>query len=232
MLRNRGIHGQQLIVIAAILLLPIHSARAQYIPIYGGATYTAASQNGYTALYLDSILGDSLNNNGAAVGFAYKYINGSNQGDRALRWGPTTSAMELGNLSTNTIGAYSQAFSINDSSQVAGNVIKYLNTTDAGNRAVRWDVNGSALELANLGTDSSGATTSNAYAINNDGKTAGYAYKYVGGVFKGYRCNQLGTAAVTHWNWTISEPILRALPPVRPTPSTTQVKSPASQKNM
>ena len=64
---------------------------------------------------------------------------------------------------------------------------------------MRWDASGTAAtELGNLGTDSSGYTSAEAYAVNDAGTAVGYARKYDGGTDKGQRAvrwDASGTAA-------------------------------------
>lgn len=56
-----------------------------------------------------------------------------------------------------------------------------------GTRAFRWDNSGvPPVVSGNLGTDSSGFTFSQAYAINSAGITVGYADKYIGGTFDSF----------------------------------------------
>jgi hypothetical protein len=50
-----------------------------------------------------------------------------------------------------------------------------------------WDTNGAALELGDLGTNSSGFTRSEAYEVDNAGRVGGYAKKYVSGFDRGTR---------------------------------------------
>ena len=84
----------------------------------------------------------------------------------------------------------------------AGTAVGYADRYDAsgaykGFRAVRWGAG--ATELGNLGTDTSGVTEAQAYAINSAGTAAGYADKYDGsGTYFGNRAvrwDASGTAA-------------------------------------
>ncbi len=129
-----------------------------------------------------------INNAGQMAGNATKYVSGSNKGGRAVRWDSSGVATELGNLGTDSSGVTaSGAIALNDSGQAAGSAFKYVSGSVKGNRAVRWESNGAALELANLGTQSNGFTTNYASDINNSGQVAGYCQKYVSGSFKGER---------------------------------------------
>jgi hypothetical protein len=127
----------------------------------------------------------AINTAGTAVGYTNKYTGGTNVGNRAVRWDmPGNIATELGNLGVNSLGFTSTyAYAINDAGTAVGYATKYrLGGAHLGERAVRWDASGSAAtELGNLGTDSSGFTSSTAYAINRAGAAVGYASKYTGG---------------------------------------------------
>ena len=84
----------------------------------------------------------AINNAGAAVGYAAKYTGGSYVGLRAVRWDASgTSALELGNLGTDSNGsADSIAFSINTAGAAVGHARKYTaGGMELGDRAVRWD---------------------------------------------------------------------------------------------
>lgn len=152
--------------------------------------------NGNTATYAYA-----ANSLGLAVGYGTKYDLGVNKGSRAIRWDPTgTAATELGNLGLDSTNkTTSVAYAVNDSGTAVGYAIRYLNGSGKGQRAVRWDAGTTAaVELENLGTDTSGYGESYAYAINNDGIAVGYAGKYVGSSSKGYRAvrwDALGLAA-------------------------------------
>jgi hypothetical protein len=78
--------------------------------------------------------------------------------------------------------------SINTAGMAVSFANKYDGTgTSKGNRAVRWNAS-SAIELGNLGTDTSGFTQAYAFAIDTAGIAVGYAYKYDGlGTLRGDR---------------------------------------------
>lgn len=126
----------------------------------------------------------AVNDYDTAVGFAQKYVNGNYVGTRAVRWdGSGTVATELGNIGTNSNGSTTAyAYAVNDAGTAVGYAYKYESGLGKGERAVRWDGSGtSATELGNLGTSSSGSTTSFAYAVNNAGTAVGRAQKYENG---------------------------------------------------
>jgi hypothetical protein len=130
----------------------------------------------------------SINAGGQSAGFSNKQVGGVNFGDRAVRWDAAGNPLELAHLGTNAAAfTNTYAYTINLSGQTAGSATKYVGGVDSGERAVRWDTAGNALELGNLGRSSAGSTSSEAYGINNAGQTAGYADKYVAGAFKGQR---------------------------------------------
>jgi fibronectin-binding autotransporter adhesin len=156
---------------------------------------------------------------GTAVGYANKYVGGSNKGGRAVRWDASgTAATELGNLGTDSSGiTYAFATAVNAAGTAVGYAQKYVGGS-ASSRAVRWDASGTAAtELGNLGTNSSGSTTSFAYAVNDAGTAVGYATKYVGGSNMGNHAvmwlpdasavdlNDLGVAPVpSGGRWTLN----------------------------
>jgi hypothetical protein len=126
----------------------------------------------------------AVNNNGMAVGFANKYVDGTNYGPRAVRWnGSVADAIELENLGTNRNGYTDcRAYAVNDSGTAVGWALKHTSDTSFSYRAVRWDGSGtSATELDNLGTDSRGFTVVRAFAVNNSGTAVGSAFKFVSG---------------------------------------------------
>jgi hypothetical protein len=143
---------------------------------------------------------DAINAAGLIVGYSDKYDSGTYKGTRAVRWDATGAvATELGVLGTDVNGITNAgALAINDAGVAVGSADKYVGVNNRGRRAVRWDLAGTATELGNLGTDSSGSTFATAYAINNAGTAVGYAHKYVGTSFVGARAvrwDSSGTAA-------------------------------------
>jgi hypothetical protein len=72
---------------------------------------------------------------------------------------------------------------VNANDTVVGFVTKYSSSgTNLGHRAVRWDAGETAAtELGNLGTDSNGITTGDAFAINASGIIVGHALANTGG---------------------------------------------------
>ena len=132
----------------------------------------------------------AINNAGTAVGSADRYNGNINLGNRAVRWNASsTIATELGNLGTNDSGTtFSSALAINASGISAGQASKYNGNIDVGTRAVRWDAAGTvATELGNIGTNNSGSTFSNVYAINNVGTAVGFGSKHNGDASLGSR---------------------------------------------
>ncbi len=131
----------------------------------------------------------AINTSGQVAGYSAKYTTSVSKGDRAVRWNATTgAATELANLGTDSSSTtYSYAFAINDAGQIAGRSYKYVGGVFAGDLAVRWDADGSAHELGNLGLSSTNTTTASAFAINSLGQTAGRCKLYVSGVDQGDR---------------------------------------------
>ena len=135
---------------------------------------------GYTSSSVSAI-----NASGTAVGESDKYVGGKRQGSRGVRWAASgTAVTELGNLGVDSNGkTYSQAHAINDAGTAVGYAMKYVGGSNKGSRAVRWDASyTAATELGNLGTDSSGYTNAEAFALNDVGTAVGYAHKYVNGL--------------------------------------------------
>jgi len=143
------------------------------------------SSTGFTSAYAYAV-----NDAGTAVGIADKYVSGTKVGIRAVRWDASgTAATELGNLGLRSTGdTTAYAYAVNDAGTAVGWSAKYVAGSDVGARAVRWDASGTAAtELGNLGTDSGGYTSSQAYAVNGAGTAVGYADKYVSGSRVGSR---------------------------------------------
>ncbi|MDB5325058.1 MAG: hypothetical protein JWM57_627 [Phycisphaerales bacterium] len=168
----------------------------------GGTAATELGNLGTDSFGLTSSIVYAANNDGTAVGIAQKYVAGSGRGFRAVRWDAGgTVATELGNLGTNASGVASNyAYSVNSAGAAVGHAEKYAADGEyVGTRAVRWDAGGTAAtELDSLGTDGSGFTGNDAYAINAAGTAVGIATKYVAGTSVGQRAvrwNAGGTAA-------------------------------------
>jgi MYXO-CTERM domain-containing protein len=86
----------------------------------------------------------------------------------------------------------------NDNGVSVGTARYYSGGAYGGERAVRWDASGAAIELGDLGTGVSGYRSSGANAVNGAGAAVGYAYKYIGGADLGKRAVRWDTSgAVT-----------------------------------
>lgn len=236
------IHRAILIVLGVVAPIAIASTAAgQYITIYGGPTWNVTTQTGYTFAAMPSVPGSTAGNGaaagyarkyadgadlgqravrwdasgnaatelgnlgannagitnsyayaissvGTAVGYAEKYTDGANVGTRAVRWDASSNvAIELGNIGTSDGYTNSRAIAVNAADIAVGSAYKYAGGTYLGSRAVRWNASGVATELGNIGTDSNGATVSNAYAVNSAGTAVGWAYRYVDGQPRGLR---------------------------------------------
>jgi hypothetical protein len=107
------------------------------------ASGTVATELGILGTYSDGTTYSqayALNDAGTAVGWVDKYVDGSRQGNRAVRWDYTgTVATELGNLGFDWS---SQAYAINNAGTAVGNV---------GSAAVIWLPDASAIDLNSLG---------------------------------------------------------------------------------
>jgi hypothetical protein len=141
----------------------------------------------------------AVNEGGLAVGYAEKYVSGTDKGRRAVRWVASgTNATELGDLGAPTSGKWTtEAVAVNDAGTAVGYANKYVGGVSLGTRAVRWDASGTAAtELGNLGTDLAGSTTTYAYAVSKTGTVVGYAKRYIGGVYQDDRAVLWGADAV------------------------------------
>jgi hypothetical protein len=159
------------------------------VTVYGGPTYDSSTSTGYFNALMAHQVGSPVVGNGTAVGWAEKYSGGTSEGSRAFRIG-VTGAVELGHLGTDGSGTTaSQAVAINAAGTAVGRANLYTGGTYKGFRAVRWDASSTAaIELGNLGVNSSnGFTTTSASAINANGTAVGSASKYDGSTFIGGR---------------------------------------------
>jgi hypothetical protein len=131
----------------------------------------------------------AINATGTVVGYETKYVSGSSQGDRAVRWNAGgTAATELATLGTSGTYGYAHAIGVNDSGTAVGYSSKYVSSSYKGDRAVRWNGTGTtATELATLGTSSTGSANSSAFMVNSAGTAVGYAEKYTGSTLVGNR---------------------------------------------
>jgi hypothetical protein len=150
------------------------------------ASGTAATELGNLGTNSSGVTGsnaNAINGAGVAVGEATKWNGDTSLGSRAVRWDPSGSATELGNLGASATGfTQNHAWDVNEVGTAVGYGNKYIAGIDRGLRAVRWDAPGTAAtELDNLGTKSNGNTTSVAYAVNAAGTAVGYAEKYGNG---------------------------------------------------
>lgn len=155
----------------------------------GGAAATELGNLGASGTYTRSMAFD-INGAGTVVGFANKFLNGLDRGERAVRWDAgSTVAIELGHIGTDSRGfTRCRAKAVNAAGTAVGDADKYINDAYRGSRAVRWNAAGTAVtELANLGTRSDGYTSCSSLSVNAAGTTAGYANKYSGDAFCGYR---------------------------------------------
>jgi hypothetical protein len=183
------------------------------------ASGTAATELGNPGTYGSGITqaeAVAVNEAGTSVGYVEIYTKGT----RAVRWdASSTAATELGNLGADNSGfTYAVAYAINDAGTAVGYARKYDSGSNKGERAVRWDASGTtATELGNLGTDGSGVSDAQAYAVNGAGTAIGYSKKFTSGNYKGYHAtiwlpdasvldlNDLGVAPVSGTGtWTLN----------------------------
>jgi hypothetical protein len=144
---------------------------------------------------------NDINDDGYAVGWSGRFHPTIllNLGDRAVRWDSSGNVLELGNISSQSVPCgestcfvvNAEAYAINNSEIAVGRAAVYANNNFEGDRAVRWDAGGNAVQLGHLGTENSPTsanTASAAWAVNEAGDAVGYARKYDGsGNFKGLR---------------------------------------------
>jgi hypothetical protein len=185
-------------IASAILLAsssqPLYSARADFLPIYGGPAFDRGTRTGYLFPYLDFLFGTTAGS-GTGVGAVDLIENGRDRGQRAVRW-DTSGVTELGHLGldiSGKTGTSNAAFAVNKLGTAVGRTEKFVAQVFKGPRAVRWDTGSTAaIELDVLSTDGNGGSGSTAYAMNEAGAAVGFATKYEAGVYKGPRA--------AHWD--------------------------------
>jgi hypothetical protein len=161
---------------------------AAFVTVYGGPEYVSSTDVGYTVVLELGNLRTPVNNSGVAVGWAGVHPGGSFPGNRAVQWG-VSGGVELSHLGTSVGGTTATlARDVNDSGSAVGFAEKYEAGALVGKRAVRWDNFGASVtELGVLGTSASGSTSSEAFAVAENGTIVGIAEKYDAGVSKGTR---------------------------------------------
>jgi hypothetical protein len=183
------------LVLALLALQALATAPAaggDLLPLYGGPTYDQTTGDGMQLPVIHTLPGSAVCDAGTAIGFAQKYVpGGSDKGERAVRWDASGApATVLDDLGTTTYGwTHAWAYAINNGGTTVGAARKYDTAgVFKGERAVRWAASGTAAtELGNLGTDASGNSGARAYAVNDVGTAAGYAWKYDAGTNLGSR---------------------------------------------
>lgn len=166
------------------------SASAAYVQVFGGPEYNSTISTGFQTPNQTESLGPSVNDNGVAIGTATKYASGTNKGLRSVRWNASGApAAELDNLGTSAAGVTtSEVYSLGGNGTAVGYAQKYVSGADRGSRPIRWEGAGiSPTELNTLGTDASGFTNSEAFAVNDIGTAVGWSRKYVSGSNLGSR---------------------------------------------
>ncbi len=160
------------------LLVASAPIQAQLL-VVGSPGYNASTGTGFRDAEFRDSPGAIVNNSGTAVGWANKYVSGSNKGSRAVRWDSSGTAVELDVLGTGSNGGTSaEAYAINDTGMAVGWVEKYVSGQPRGKRAVRWNASGTtATELGTLGTDVFGNDYAQAFAVNAAGDTVGWSTK-------------------------------------------------------
>jgi len=183
----------------ACLFFNTRRCRADFLPIYGGPTYSSTA-GGYVSPVLSTQPGTPLNAAGTVVGYAAKTNSfGTALGNRAVRFNSSGTFAELGLLGTDVNGmSNTYPYAINTAGTVTGAAQKILGGNDLGYRAVRWSATSSTVtELGNLGSDANSIAQDYGVAINTAGTVAGYADKYSGGNFLGQRATRWGATVNT-----------------------------------
>lgn len=165
----------------------------------GGSAATELGVLGTTAAGLSTGQAYAVNDAGTAVGFAVKYVDGVDLGNRAVRWdAASTTAAELDELGTTSAGAAdSFAYAVNAAGTTVGYATKYRDGQSLGSRAVRWDAGGTSIaQLGLLGIDARGYAAGAAYAVDASGIAVGYAEKYVAGQLVGSRAVMWDAAGI------------------------------------
>jgi hypothetical protein len=120
----------------------------------------------------------AVNTAGTAVGFAEKWVAGIDQGQRAVRWDASgTAVTELENLGTDSSGFATGgiANAINTAGIAVGSAEKYdSGGTFLGYGAVAWRLDGSAIDLNTLLLPDSGWKLEFATGISDTNLVSGY----------------------------------------------------------
>jgi len=156
----------------------------------GSGTATELGDMGTNAAGYTDAYSRDINNVGMVVGYAKKYVLGTDMGQRAVRWDTSnTIPTELGGLGSTSDGyTTSSAYAVSQVGTVVGYATKYVDGTDKGSRAVRWEAGSTAAtELGILSAESTGFSFAWAYAVNNGSTAVGIAYEYVDGMYVGNR---------------------------------------------
>ncbi|MBN1912746.1 MAG: DUF3466 family protein, partial [Pirellulales bacterium] len=100
---------------------------------------TAAAELGHLGTDGDGIthaVAYAINDAGTIVGYSSKYVSGSYQGERAVRWDAgSTTATELDTISTDASGiGFAKAWVVNNAGTAVGYGTKYVSGVDKGER--------------------------------------------------------------------------------------------------
>ncbi len=126
------------------------------------------------------------------------YSDNPGGGYAAVKW-VSGQAISLGNLGSGSSGPGSNAITINDAGDIAGNSEKYVGGIDKGLRGVVWR-GGSMHEIGALGADSAGKGYSNIYRMNAAGQVIGTTKKYdASGNLLNYRALYNDTDGTTYF---------------------------------
>lgn len=178
--------GHLTLAAAALLAATALHAPAAPVAIYGSPAYDASTGDGYQTESGGGILGRpwQVNDAGTAVGWQTLYDNSNSIGRNAVRWS-STAATPLGSVGTGVTPSdpRSLAYDLNAAGTAVG-----TRFNSATQRALRWDAGSTApTELGNLGTDSSGYTSTSAYRINDSSTAVGESTAFQGDTNRGNR---------------------------------------------
>jgi hypothetical protein len=157
--------------------------------IYAGPTF--AQSPAWDGYIIPTVPGFRSVTDGVGVAYASRYDGGLSRGTRSLRLTPS-GWVEMGDLGLRNGTTYCYVQAINPVEWATGWANYYVAGSNRGPRAVRWDADGVATRLNDIGTDSFGNTATRGRDINLAGTVVGSANRYVNG-------QQVGMRAV-RWN--------------------------------
>lgn len=168
--KGKGFAPRQIYYFAAFVIIcatpaPLAVAAEHYrVSLLGNIGTTSRGETGSSA--------NGINFTGDTVGYAEKWLNDIDIGDRAVRWAANqTVPEELGTLGTNNVqSTESHAYAIDAAGNAVGFAEKWSGSQDLGRRPVIWKANqNSATELDIAGVDPLATNYNDALAISTTG---------------------------------------------------------------